>query len=167
MMIYGQTRIFFVMARDGLLPEKLATIHPKWKTPHIVTIVTGCSWRSPPPSSRSASWPTSPTPAPVRLLHGGDRGDGAAGEGSEPSASVQDAAIWVVAPIAMVGCAFLYFNLPLEESILVLPIWGALGLVIYFAYGYRKSHVGRGMTGEVHELDGRRSADRRPARTRR
>jgi APA family basic amino acid/polyamine antiporter len=41
MMIYGQTRIFFVMARDGLLPESLANIHPKWKTPHIVTIVTG------------------------------------------------------------------------------------------------------------------------------
>jgi APA family basic amino acid/polyamine antiporter len=41
MMIYGQTRIFFVMARDGLLPEKLAAIHPKFKTPHIVTIATG------------------------------------------------------------------------------------------------------------------------------
>jgi len=41
MMIFGQTRIFFVMARDGLLPEKLATVHPKWKTPYIVTIFTG------------------------------------------------------------------------------------------------------------------------------
>src|SRR3546814_19559728 len=33
MMLFGQTRIFFVMARDGLLPEKLAIIHPRWKTP--------------------------------------------------------------------------------------------------------------------------------------
>src|SRR3546814_11039511 len=40
-MLFGQTRIFFVMARDGLLPEKLATIHPKWKTPHVVTMITG------------------------------------------------------------------------------------------------------------------------------
>ena len=39
--IYGQTRIFFVMARDGLLPEKLAEVHPKWKTPYIVTAITG------------------------------------------------------------------------------------------------------------------------------
>ena len=31
-MMYGQSRIFFVMARDGLLSEKLADIHPKWKT---------------------------------------------------------------------------------------------------------------------------------------
>ena len=36
---------------------------------------------------------------------------------------------------------------------LVLPIWGAVGLVVYFAYGYRKSHVGRGLV-EVHETDG-------------
>src|SRR5690606_3116953 len=40
-MLFGQTRIFFVMARDGLLPGVLATIHPKWKTPHIVTMITG------------------------------------------------------------------------------------------------------------------------------
>jgi APA family basic amino acid/polyamine antiporter len=36
---------------------------------------------------------------------------------------------------------------------LLLPIWAAIGLVFYFAYGYRKSHVGRGLRGEVHELD--------------
>ena len=41
MMLFGQTRIFFVMARDGLLPEKLAEVHPKWKTPYIVTAITG------------------------------------------------------------------------------------------------------------------------------
>ena len=57
----------------------------------------------------------------------------------------------VIAPLAMVGCAGLYFNLPLE-AMAVLPIWGALGLVVYFAYGYRKSHVGRGGF-DVPELD--------------
>src|SRR3546814_4336314 len=41
MMLFGQTRIFFVMARHGLLPEKLASIHPRWKTPHVVTAITG------------------------------------------------------------------------------------------------------------------------------
>src|SRR5512139_1034258 len=37
LMMYGQTRIFFVMARDGLLPEKLSTVHPRFRTPCIVT----------------------------------------------------------------------------------------------------------------------------------
>ncbi len=37
----GQPRIFMSMARDGLLPSVFATIHPKYKTPHVTTILTG------------------------------------------------------------------------------------------------------------------------------
>ena len=37
----GQPRIFFSMARDGLLPKKFATVHPRFKTPHVTTILTG------------------------------------------------------------------------------------------------------------------------------
>jgi APA family basic amino acid/polyamine antiporter len=37
----GQPRIFFSMARDGLLPPFIAKVHPKYKTPHVGTIVTG------------------------------------------------------------------------------------------------------------------------------
>src|SRR3546814_11301099 len=39
-----------------------------------------------------------------------------------------------------------------SDAMLVLPVWGCLGLLIYFLYGYRKSHVARGLT-EVHEDD--------------
>jgi APA family basic amino acid/polyamine antiporter len=38
---YGQPRIFFAMARDGLLPAWASRIHPKYRTPHITTVVTG------------------------------------------------------------------------------------------------------------------------------
>ncbi|MEP7010356.1 MAG: amino acid permease [Acidobacteriota bacterium] len=37
----GQPRIFFSMARDGLLPKSFAKIHPKYRTPHVTTIWTG------------------------------------------------------------------------------------------------------------------------------
>jgi APA family basic amino acid/polyamine antiporter len=40
-LMYGQTRIFYTMARDGLLPRVFARVHPKFRTPWINTIVVG------------------------------------------------------------------------------------------------------------------------------
>src|SRR3546814_13353728 len=42
-MMYGQSRIFFVMARDGLLPKRLATVSPRTGAPTLITILTGLS----------------------------------------------------------------------------------------------------------------------------
>ena len=60
-------------------------------------------------------------------------------------------AVKFVAPLAIIGCCYLYWSLPLLAK-LVLPAWGAIGLVIYFAYSRSRSHVGRGIV-EVPELD--------------
>lgn len=152
MMIFGQTRIFFVMARDGLLPEKLATVHPKWKTPYIVTIFTGIFVAFAAallPVGELADISNSGTlfaffmvAVAVMILRLRDPGR---------TRPFRTPLLWLTGPIAAAGCVFLYFNLPLS-SILVLPIWGGIGLVFYYAYGYRKSHVGLGRS-EVHELD--------------
>src|SRR3546814_4357125 len=40
MMMFGQTRIFFVMSRDGLLPEVFSKVHPKFPKPYVITILT-------------------------------------------------------------------------------------------------------------------------------
>jgi APA family basic amino acid/polyamine antiporter len=40
-MAYGQTRIIFAMSRDGLLPPKLSTVHPKFGTPFFATWMVG------------------------------------------------------------------------------------------------------------------------------
>ena len=152
MMIYGQTRIFFVMARDGLLPEKLATVHPKWKTPYIVTIMTGIFVAFAAallPVGKLADISNSGTlfaffmvAVAVMILRLRD---------PNRARPFRTPIVWVIGPVAAFGCVFLFWNLPLESK-LVLPIWGGIGLVFYYAYGYRKSHVGRGLV-EVHEED--------------
>jgi APA family basic amino acid/polyamine antiporter len=38
---YGQTRIFMVMSRDGLLPKVFSRVHPRFRTPHVSTWITG------------------------------------------------------------------------------------------------------------------------------
>ncbi|MCC2601525.1 amino acid permease [Sphingopyxis yananensis] len=144
-MLFGQTRIFFVMARDGLLPEKLASIHPKWKTPHIVTMITGAAvavFAAFLPVGKLADISNSGTlfaffmvAIAVLMLRVKD---------PHRVRPFRTPFVWVIAPLAIIGTFGLYLNLPTDAK-LVLPVWGGIGLIFYFLYGYRKSHVGRGI----------------------
>ncbi len=150
MMMFGQTRVFFVMARDGLLPAKLASVHPRFKTPHVVTAVTGVMVTVAAailPVGKLADYSNSGTlfafmmvAISVMVLRVKD-----------PSRKrpFRTPAVWVIAPLAIVGCIGLYVSLP-WLAILVLPIWGGIGLLVYFLYSRSRSHVGRGLD-EVNE----------------
>lgn len=152
MMIYGQTRIFFVMARDGLLPEGLTKMHKRFKTPYVVTIFTGLAVAIGAalfPVGQLADISNSGTlfaffmvSIAVMMLRVKD---------PHRARPFRMPLVWIIAPLSAAGCAFLFWNLP-HDAKMVLPIWGGVGLLIYFLYGVRKSHVGRGLV-EVHEQD--------------
>jgi APA family basic amino acid/polyamine antiporter len=57
----------------------------------------------------------------------------------------------IIAPLAIIGCVGLYLNLPFLAK-MVLIVWGAIGLLVYFGYSRSRSHVGRGII-DVPELD--------------
>jgi basic amino acid/polyamine antiporter, APA family len=145
MMLFGQTRIFFVMARDGLLPEVLSRVHPRFKTPHVVTLVTGFGVTIAAaflPVGKLADISNSGTlfafmvvACSVMILRVKDK---------YRARPFRTPAVWVVGPLAVIGCAILFLFLPTEAK-LVFPVWGGIGLVFYFLYGYRKSHVALGI----------------------
>ena len=149
-LLFGQTRIAFVMARDGLLPEKLSKVHPKWKTPYIVTAMTGALVAVAAaflPVGQLADIANAGTlyaflavAVAVMMLRRTD---------PNRRRVFKVPGLSIIGPLTILGCLFLFFNLPLA-AMLVLPIWTAIGLLIYFGYSRRNSHLGRGIV-EVHE----------------
>ncbi|MFO0334538.1 MAG: amino acid permease [Pseudomonadota bacterium] len=141
MMMYGQTRIFFVMSRDGLLPERLSVVHPRFHTPHVITIITGLGV-----SVFAALFP-------VRML-ADISNSGTLFAFAMVALAVlilrrtqpdrqrhfRVPAAWLICPLAIFGCVFLFMNLSGHTELLFL-YWTLLGLVVYFLYGYRKSHL--------------------------
>ncbi len=149
-LIFGLTRICFVMSRDGLLPERLSTVHPKWRTPHVVTIITGvfiAFLAALFPIGRLADIVNAGTlyafmmvAIAVLMLRRRE---------PDRHRPFRVPALWLVASLAVIGCVFLFSFLPFEAMIGVL-LWGLIGIGIYYAYGYRSSHLGRGIV-EVPE----------------
>jgi basic amino acid/polyamine antiporter, APA family len=140
-MMMAQPRIFYSMANDGLLPPFAKKIHPRFRTPHVTSIITGC----------------------VVALAAGFTPIGALGE----LVSIGTLLAFVIVSIGVIilrykrpdlerpfktpfvpfvpilsvlVCLGLMAGLP-GETWLRLIIWMAIGLAVYFLYGYKHSEL--------------------------
>ena len=137
----GQPRIFFSMARDGLLPQWAARVHPKYRTPYVTTILTGVLV-----AVFSAMTNINEV---VELCNIGTLFAFvlvAAGiiilRRKEPNRERPFRTPWVpVVPLLAIGsCAWLMAELP-WVTWRRFVIWLVAGLVFYFCYGYHRSRL--------------------------
>ena len=135
-LLYGQSRIFYSMARDGLLPAWFGKVHPTRRTPWVGTIIT----------------------ALFAGLMGGLFPIGLLGELVSVGTLLAFAIIcigviwlrithpdlprafrvpmfWLIAPLGVLSCLYLISSLP-AATFVRLVVWMAIGLVVYFGYAY-------------------------------
>lgn len=139
--LFGQSRIFFVMARDGMLPKSLATVS-KRGSPVRITIFTACVV-----SIFAAFLPIDEIAA---LANAGTLLAFAAvglcllvlrRRSPDAPRPFRTPAPWLVGLGAIFGCAYLFVSLP-ERTQIWFGCWNLLGLVVYFAYARRNAAKG-------------------------
>ena len=138
-MMYAQTRAFFAMSRDGLIPQSVCKIHPRFATPHRITIIVGIA----------VAIISGFTPINV-IAEMCSVGTLFAFIISSIGVMVMRRkypdlprpfrcpAIYVVGTLAIVSCGYIMYNLS-SMTWERFWVWSALGILIYFLYGYRHS----------------------------
>jgi APA family basic amino acid/polyamine antiporter len=142
-LLYGQSRIFFAMARDGLFPSAFASIHPRLRTPVNISLLLGIV------TAVLAS--TLPLETVAELVNIGTLAAFiivAIGviilRRSDPlrHRPFRVPLVPLVPILAIVSCGYLILSLPTITH-LRFVIWLAIGLVIYFLYARHQSTAGR------------------------
>jgi len=151
-MMYGQSRIFFVMARDGLLPRRLSEVSPRTGSPTKITAITGVF---------------------VALVAGFFRLDEIA-ELANAGTLIAFISValcmmvlrkrapelkrvfscpqpYLVGSLAIAGCLYLLFSLP-STTLERFALWNLAGLVLYFLYGRSRSQLA--VTGRAASEEG-------------
>ena len=142
--LYGQSRIFFVMSRDGLLPRSLSKVNARTGTPIATTLFTatlvaalaGVARLDEIAALANAGTLAAFIAVSVCLLVLRKRDPARPRVFRTPLA-------WVVAPIAIFGCLYLFWSLPQRTQLWFL-VWNVIGVVAYLAYGRRSSLLAKG-----------------------
>ena len=140
-MLLGQSRVFYSMARDGLLPQFVNKVHPKFQTPYLTSIVTGvvvafvASLLTVREAGNLVSIGTLLAfvivSIGVMVLR--------VREPHLPRA-FKTPAVFVVAPLGAISAAYLMISLP-WTTWRRLIIWFVVGIILYFVYGQSHSKL--------------------------
>jgi APA family basic amino acid/polyamine antiporter len=142
-MMYGQSRIFFAMSRDGLIPKAFSKTHPKYGTPHIsclivtlaVALISGFT--------------------PIRTMgHMSSLGTLFAFcivsvgvvvlriKRPDLKRAFTCPAVYLVSTLSILSCGYLIYTLLLETG-KPFFIWFAVGLIVYFFYSRKRSNLSK------------------------
>jgi len=141
---YGQPRIFFAMARDGLLPEWVARIDPKTRIPYTATLVTGVLVAVASMIGDAAEtydltnigtlFAFALVCAGVLVLRVKE---------PERPRPFKVPFVWAIAPLGVIACLFIMVGLP-YQAWERFGYWLVVGLVLYAFYGYGHSRLRKG-----------------------
>ena len=142
-LLYGQSRIFFAMSRDGMVPANVCKIHRRFHTPYRVTIlgaifvsiIAGVF-----PIGMIAEMANIGTLSAFLIASIGVM----VLRKTEPNLkrNFKCPAVWIIAPLAVLSCGYLMANLPVATWHRF-GFWILLGLAVYFGYSRAHSVIGR------------------------
>ncbi|HXE57077.1 MAG TPA: amino acid permease [Gemmatimonadales bacterium] len=142
-MLLGQSRIFWTMSKDGLLPGFVAQVHPRFKTPWITSIVTGVAvalFSALLTVREAGSLVSIGTLLAFVIVSVGIL----VLRVRQPDLPrpFKAPVVWLTAPLGALSALYLMISLPWRTWERLL-IWLAIGLVIYFVYGRTHSRLAR------------------------
>lgn len=138
-LMYGQSRLFFAISRDGLIPKNICKIHPVYRTPYRITIISALVV--------SLLAGLLPIGLIAEMANIGTLAAFVISAIGVLTLRIQKPnlkrgfrcpGLYIVAPCAVLSCGYLMFNLP-SDTWMRFIIWLIVGIIFYFTYSYKHS----------------------------